>query len=273
MIMGFSGAHSNKTRLTFYLTLVILIIPRYVVANEMPLAGFPANGIVVRDERNVQIEREDLYIKSNKIEVSYIFRNVSNKDITSDVAFPIPPHQYGLRSDMPWDIRYPLHSDFTVEVNGAKQQSNEITRALINGKDFTDTLNQLKISIKDFNESRWGTDGFYQQSKSLQQKLIGMGIVKIDDSMGEPLALPAWSVETTYFWKQIFPAKGVITVKISYRPNPSHTKNPGQDKDFINRNRMIDPWKTDVSEILCLNDELKKWNKQLTSQMNTAIVD
>jgi hypothetical protein len=62
-------------------------------------------------------------------------------------------------------------------------------------------------------------------------------------------------------------------VKLSYRPNPSHTKNPGQDKDFVNRNRAIDPWKTDVSKMLCFDDELKNWEKQLRGQMNTAIID
>ncbi len=277
MTTDFSRAQSNRICLTFYLTMFILIISRQAVANEMPLEGFPANGIVVRDERNIQIEREDLYISSKKIEVFYIFRNDSDKDITSEVAFPIPPYDYG-RGDIPHDIKYPVHSDFTVEVNGTRQKYSEITRALIDGKDYTDTLKQLNISIKDFNESRWGygvfSNKFFKQSKSVQQKLIDMNVVSIDEILeGQPHASPAWSVETTYFWKQVFPAKSVVRIKHSYTPNPSHTKNPGEDKDFINRNRAINPWKTDVSEILCFNDELKKWKKQLTRQMNTAIID
>jgi hypothetical protein len=78
--------------------------------NEMPLDGFPANGIVVRDENNIQIEREDLYISSNKIEVSYIFKNLSQEDITTEVAFPIPPYGYQPEGHIP----YPIHADCTV---------------------------------------------------------------------------------------------------------------------------------------------------------------
>ena len=277
MTTGLHKTQSNTIWLSFYLILLILIIDRPVVANEMPLEGFPANGIVVRDERNMLMEREELYIKSNKIEVSYVFRNLSDKDITSEVAFPIPSYEYE-RNGMPYDINYPVYSDFTVEVNGIKKEYGEISRALIDGKDVTEILNGLNISIKDFNESRWGygsfSRNFFKQSKSVQQKLLDKGVVQVDEYYeGIPHASPAWSVETTFFWTQVFPAHSVIRIKHTYKPNPSHTKNPGEDKDFINRSIAIDPRKAYVSEILCFDDELKQWEKQLTSQMNTAIID
>ncbi len=269
---------SQRSRTSvFCIALLVLLISHHIMANEMPLEGFPANGIVVRDERNIQIEREDLYIKSNKIEVSYIFRNISDNDISSLVAFPIPLHEYGLRGDIPWDIEYPVHSDFKIEVNGASQKYEEITRALIDGKDYTDTLNRLNISIKDFNQSRWGGTfdrKFFEQSQSVQKNLIDMGVVVLEEILeGEQYARPAWSVETTYFWQQLFPARSEVRVILSYTPNRSHTQNPDQDREFINRNKSINPRKAELSDILCLNDELKKWEKKRNTRMFASIID
>ncbi len=260
-----------------FLVLLFLLSSRYVIANEMPIEGFPANGVVVRDERNIQIEREDLYIRSNRIEVSYTFRNVSDKDISSMVAFPIPLHQYRARGDMPWHIDYPIHSDFKIEVNGVPQNYEEYTRGLIKGKDYTDTLNRLNISIKDFNQSRWGGPfdrKFYEQTEAVQKKLTDMGVVEFEEPIeGEQYARPAWSVETTYFWRQVFPARSAVQVKLSYKPNRSYTQNPEQDKVTINRNKSINPRTADLSEILCLNDELKKWEKKRKTRMFTSVVD
>jgi Domain of unknown function (DUF4424)/YARHG domain len=274
---SFKSQHSRPLMFVLVLLLLVLLHSRYVIANEMPIEGFPANGIVVRNERNIQIEREDLYIRSNRIEVAYIFRNDSDKDISSMVAFPIPLHEYGTRGDMPWDIEYPLHADFKVEVNGTPQKYDEYTRALINGKDFTDTLKRLNISIKDFNQSHWGgpfDHKFYEQNEAVKKKLTDAGVVVFEEPIEEEhYPRPAWSVETTYFWHQIFPAKSTIQVTLSYKPNRSHTQNPAQDKVTINRNKLIDPKSSELSEVLCLNDELKKWEKKRKTRMFASVVD
>jgi hypothetical protein len=251
---------------------IIIIGSHHSFANEMPLDGAPANGIVVRDEKNIQIEREDLYISGDKIEVTYVFRNHSQVDITTEVAFPIPPYSYRPEGH----IKYPIHADFTVEVNGVKQQFNELTRALVGGKDYTDQLKSMNISIKDFNQSRWGHGifhyKFFEQSKAEQKKLLDMGIVEMTEDLGEPYAMPAWQVETTYFWKQVFPAGSSVRIRHSYTPILSYTNNPSEDKLFVNRNRAINPNNASLPEILCLNAELKKWESKKT-RMFVAIVD
>ncbi len=255
------------------LLLGIIICPQSSFPNEMPLDGIPANGIIVRDEKNIKIEREDLYITNDKIEVSYVFKNYSQEDITTEVAFPIPP--YGYRPE--GHIKYPLYTDFTVYVNGEKQPFSELTRALVHDKDYTDKLKSMNISIKDFNESNWGHGifhwKFFAQKKEEQKKLIDAGIVEITEDLGEPYAMPAWQVETTYFWKQSFPAGSEVRIKHTYAPTISDTYNPYQDKIFVNRNNAINPKNATLPEILCLNDELKKWEEARKSRMYVAIVD
>jgi hypothetical protein len=259
----------NKTRSVLWQTckavliiLYIVNIPNLAIANEMPLEGFPANGIVVRNERNIQIDREDLFISSRKIEVSYIFRNYSNKDIASVVAFPIPSYKY----DPTGIIKYPVHGDFTVEVNGVRKKCSEITRAFINGKDCTDKLKNLNASIKDFkigweDKHHVFSGNFFMLTKATQKKLIDAGVVKIDEEMQEPYAMPAWSVVTTYYWTQTFPANTTTAIKHTYTPNPSddmYYMNEGKAHSLSRKAYSM----AELSKLHCLNKEIMQWVKK-----------
>ncbi|MEW6714689.1 MAG: DUF4424 family protein [Nitrospirota bacterium] len=241
----------------------------------MPLEGFPANGIVVRDEKNIQIEKEELYISRTKIEVSYVFKNHSGKDIVTEVAFPIPLHSY----DPTGIIKYPLHGDFTVEVNGTKIKHREITHAILNGKDYTKLLTKLKVSFKDFecvhSQNKVFDWYFKTLSKSKQKALLDNGLVVIDNELeqNEPYYLPAWSVETTYHWSQIFPANKTTSIKHSYTPNASHTPIDNDYKSFVQRDENIDARKAEWSDLLCLNSELAKWVKDNVPWFRIYIVD
>jgi hypothetical protein len=248
-------------------------------ANDYAVEGFPASGIVARDEANIQIKREDLYISSSKIEVTYLFRNHSNNDIVTEVAFPVPPHTF----DPSRRLHYPLHGDFHVIVNGAEFKYQEITRALINGKDCTNLLNKLGISFKDFDAAK--RQGglyykyFYTLSYAKRKEYIDLGIVKIDETVPEgppekPYYGPAWFVETTYHWTQRFPAKSTTTIKHIYTPNPAEIRSGDDDiKRFSNRRHDIDPTKSDLADVLCLDDDLNNWLKARNWMLDTKTVD
>lgn len=250
----------------------LLSVGSMALANEMPLEGFPASGIVVRDEKNIRIEREDLYISNSKVEVSYVFRNYSDKDITTEVAFPIPRYSY----EPTGRIKYPVHGDFSVEVNGVRQKYNEITRAIINDKDYTDRLKDANISIKDFNEKNWGHYVFHHsynlRSKAEQQKLIDAGLVKIEEDLGESYVVPAWSVETTYFWSQVFPAKTTTIIKHAYTPNAStdmYYLGGGKAHSLSSNTYSMEK----LSKLHCLNGELTQWAKKAKGSIGLETID
>jgi hypothetical protein len=236
----------------------------------MPLEGHPANGLVVRNEDNIQIEKENLYIRRTKIEVSYVFKNLSEKEIVTDVAFPIPPH----KNNPSGIITYPIYHDFKVEVNGAQLKYDVSTRALVNGKDVTDILNSLNFAINVFGFP----SNFDSLNKAKIQELIDLGIIERDLESEAftgktPIYAPAWSVATTYYWKQVFPAKSSISTKIQYTPNPSETNHADNDREFINRRKLANPYKAALSDLLCLNDDLKKWDTARDTKLEAFIVD
>lgn len=225
-----------------FLMLVISIGPQILLANEMPLAGISANGITIKDEKNIQIEKEELYISVDKIEVSYVFRNDTDKDIVTQVAFPIPQHFYDPTGHVK---HYPVLSDFKVEVNGKEQRYSERTRALSGENDYTSLLTSLKISIRDF-----GNNNTFSVSNTDKKKLIDLGLISDDPATGE---LPAWAVETIYYWTQSFPAKSTTRIKHTYEPIPSfsiHYVSPGRGVK-------------ELSDSLCVSqEELISWIKK-----------
>ncbi len=243
--------------------LTTITCPYISFANEMPLAGITANGITIRDENNIQIEKEELYISRDKIEVSYIFTNDTDKDIVTQLAFPIPAHQY----DPSGHIKYPVHADFKVEVNGKEKEYSERTRALLGEKDYTDLLKSLKISINNFGNK----NKFYEKlSNNDQKKLLSLGLVSDDEMSG---IMPEWSVETIYYWTQTFPAKSTTRIKHTYAPIASFNMyyfNEGKAHPLSGKPISLNQ----LSDSLCVNyEEFMRQLKVAGARLQVDTVD
>jgi len=78
-------------------------------------ASFAAGGLVARQENRIVMAREVLRIGLSKVEVDYDFRNDTDEDVTTEVAFPEPP--FG-QSVAPGDPDKADFSDFMLEING-----------------------------------------------------------------------------------------------------------------------------------------------------------
>jgi hypothetical protein len=77
-------------------------------------ASTGVGGIQLRREANISMKQERLTISESKVTVEYEFLNDTDKDITTEVAFPIPP--YDNKSDDPGGI--PSFNDFHLWVDG-----------------------------------------------------------------------------------------------------------------------------------------------------------
>ncbi|UXM96202.1 DUF4424 domain-containing protein [Bartonella sp. HY329] len=88
---------------------------------------FAAGGLVLKKNENIKMVSEDLYISEEKIEVNYIFKNMTDNEITTPVVFPLPDHiiedysredeKYFLAEN---DLKDANNYNFTVIVNGVK---------------------------------------------------------------------------------------------------------------------------------------------------------
>jgi hypothetical protein len=202
----------------FCVTFCLMFYANIASANDT-ITEITPQGLKFRTENNISIEREDLYISLNKIEVSYEFRNNSDRDITAEIAFPIPPY-WGLAVANIAFGHYPLSfDDFEVEANGKRVDRKKEVHAYTKGeapRDITDILRNMNISIEDFagfgsSSFPVGRNAIKDLSMKNKSELLKLGAIDSDD-------VPCWVVDMKFHWTQTFPANSVVRIRHRYTP-------------------------------------------------------
>lgn len=175
-------------------------------------ASIGAGGLVARRETHIVMAKEILKISPSQVKVDYDFRNDTDRDVTTEVAFPIPPYTNGPEE---WPAEQASFSDFTLIVDGKPVKSQIEARALLNGRDVTSILNADKIDIPTFGHWDWKKDlapEFSRLSISEQHRLIKLGLFDQDEPWGN------WTVRLQYHWTQDFPAHSTVHIYHEYKP-------------------------------------------------------
>lgn len=191
---------------------IALVVP--ACADDTAIA-VAAGGIQLRKEVRISMDKERLEISVDKVAVDFWFRNETDKNITTDVAFPIPPYRFD------WDSTNGSHdfADFKLWVNGQPISYQTEVQAKLNGKDYTDILRSLGIDVATFGEYDWkkappdGSPQISAVSTSIRQQLVHLGLL---DSLDD--AFPQWTVTKMYYWRQDFPAGKLVHIRHAYVP-------------------------------------------------------
>ena len=171
-----------------------------------------AGGIQLRRESRISMEKERLTISLKKVTVEYEFLNTTDRDLTTEIAFPLPLYQFtpedagGIRE----------FSDFRVWVDDHEVKYQTEVRAKLRSTDYTNLLRGHGIEIGTFgNFPIPDYDASKSQigaiPKSAQQNLISLGLTDKD-------GWPHWSVSKTYHWTQLFPSHRILKVRHEYAP-------------------------------------------------------
>jgi hypothetical protein len=186
--------------------------PNALYANDT-MARFGAGGLQFQQTNELRMEREDLYLSPLEVRVSYIFRNLTDHDVSGVVAFPMPKISVGQMSETPHKFHESERDgdifDFRVEVNGRPVAAEFDARAYINNgsaeKDVTDTLKKYGLSLVD--------PDHVSLDKNVASELANLGVLMADE-----LHHPLWSVKATYHWVQAFPARQETRITHRYKP-------------------------------------------------------
>lgn len=108
----------------------------------------PAGGIIFKKIAGISMEKEVLIISKDKIDVTFIFKNNTNNDIDTEIAFPVPPYSYE-EKDYIFKNKYPFN-DFSVWVNNKLRNYKVEAKATLNDKDYSQLLTELGLSITEF---------------------------------------------------------------------------------------------------------------------------
>jgi hypothetical protein len=185
-------------------------------------AALTNNGLVLTKTADIEMKSENLYISDKAVRVKYAFVNTSTKDVTVTVAFPIPD----VTSDGPEgvpnlpDPNSPNFLDFHITVDGKPVQALIEQQAIKNGVNQTAYLAGLGVPVSPFFDATGAALArltLAQQSTLIQQ---GLAMLLSDpDTPGPRDLIGTWTLHTTFYWTQTFPAGQTVTIEHTYAPS------------------------------------------------------
>ena len=206
----------RKASTTAFLGLALLSLP-YNLGADDGAASIKAGGLIVmRKEPRITMAKEVLSISARSVDVSYEFRNDSDEDVVTEVAFPIPRYHFGYEERDPKKQGF---DDFKLWIDGQRQQFATEERAFLGRREITAALKASHIEIGSFGRMDWDrrhSTAFEKLNPAEQKKLVTAGLFTMDK--GDDFPQPRWEVEKKYHWKQHFPAHAVVKIRHQYTP-------------------------------------------------------
>lgn len=190
-------------------------------------AELATGGLVLTKNPSIEMRSEDLTISTQAVRVRYVFANTSTKDVTILVAFPMPD----VTIDGPDDnVVVPTQSPtnllgFATTVDGQPVQAQVEQKALKTGVDITAYLKGLGVPLAPHLQST--NDVLDKLPRTAQDALVGKNLaIPNDYDVGHGMEhhlTAAWTLKTTFYWRQTFPAGRSITVEHNYTPSVGGT--------------------------------------------------
>ena len=207
------------------LMLFAAVLPRAEANDSM--AELDNSGLVLVTSGEVEMRSEDLYISMDEVRVRYVFYNRSDADITTLVAFPMPDitgDPYGPGVALPSDNPVNL-MNFSVSVDERALAPEVEQRVKAAGIDRTDFLTERGVPLAPHLFST--EDRLKALPAELQAELVRYGMVhrnEFDGGQGiEVQLVPVWTLSTTFYWEQTFPARQEVVVEHRYQPSVGGT--------------------------------------------------
>jgi hypothetical protein len=198
-----------------------------------------AGGLVLRQNADIDMVSEDLFVSIEQIRVHYVFRNRSPRDVSVTVAFPMPDRDLSAMRES--DVGYP--SDFHTVVAGRPVAATLERHVVLNGRDYTALLQGLRIPLAPTAD---GTGRIVAALTALpaarRAELRRLGLVDIDEfDQGHGMerhVVPLWTLRDTWYWQQTFPAGRDLVVEHRYRPGAGSSA--GTPLAFLDYRRSAD---------------------------------
>ena len=200
----------------------LMIMSPYINANDS--VGYVAtSGVQYIKNKNIQMYSEELYINKDLIKVDYQFKNLTDKDITENILFPLPRVEN--YTDMDYADTEALLKSFQVKVNGKNIQPVMHVRAYLQyGNvdvekpkhiDITAEFKKCGLSQQDllnpWTRKMTDPDYYWQKIKQCNNPNINKYFSPDQDAL-------EWSAEVIYSWQQSFKANALTRVQHQYQP-------------------------------------------------------
>ena len=187
------------------------------VANDS-VASMGAGGLVLQRTDGIVMRSEDLFVSAAEIRVRYAFFNRTGQDISTIVAFPLPDIVGGGEGDVA--LSDPAHLEFSTLVDGRQVATEVEQKAVKDGVDHTGLLRRLGVPLSPYDDAV--RDALAGLPRAEIDRLIDLGLIEDRGYANGAVAVielaPLWTLKTTHYWTQVFPAGRVLDVDHRYIP-------------------------------------------------------
>ena len=218
----------DKRHFVFSGTLAYAVLLAMTAAQANDSTGYVGTGgVEYLKNKNISMHSEDLYISKEEVRVNYEFKNLSNKDITETVLFPMPAVPSFIDSD--YADTSATYGNFKVWANGKPITPDQHVRTFMypiiikNGeKNYAekaiDTTNIFKAcGISDAQMMSPWTYKF--DTDDINQRLLDCNSKALDRFIDDREDLDIfWDSQVIYSWEQTFKANTITKVKHTYKP-------------------------------------------------------
>lgn len=187
-------------------------------------AELAAGGLVLTKSAAIEMRAEDLFISAKQVRVRYRFANTTPRDVTVTVAFPMPDiTTEGVDDMLSIPTQDPVNIlGFATRVDGKPVVAEVEQRALKGGVDETAYLKSLGVPLAPHLAST--NDALDRLPQQVKDALVAKSLAVIDEYGDSETTMKkhweaTWTLKTTYFWRQTFPAGREIVVEHSYTPS------------------------------------------------------
>ena len=224
-------------------------VPAADGSSELATGGL----IFVRDG-NLELLSQDLMISPDEIKIHYRMLNRSDKAVTVLVSFPMPEISIEGPDDAPSvPTEDPVNLlGIAATVNDKPVAASFEQRVIAAGIDRTQLLRGLGIPLAPHLDST--QEALDRLSPDQMENLQRLGLAEPEDydagSMTKHLA-PRWTLQTTYYWEQSFPANSETAIDLRYKPSVGRSEqtllgSPNAEKET---------WYGELNDKYCFNHE------------------
>jgi hypothetical protein len=190
------------------------------------MAELGTGGLILSRSDSIAMESEDLFISRDRITVDYVFRNGSETDIDTIVAFPMPdiegnPDRMVAIPDDPSDN----FLGFEVTSDGREIKPQLEQRAFAAELEVGADLKAQGVPL--FPDGEATSAALEKLPQDVADDWVRRGIIVIeeyDDGSGwKKVRTPYWKLQSTYWWRATFPAGKPVHVSHRYKPSVGGT--------------------------------------------------
>lgn len=202
--------------------LIVMLAAGPAAANDSS-AELATGGLVFVRNSDVEMRSEELTISAHEIRGRYVFVNRAGRDATTLVAFPMPDVTVE-HSDV--NISIPTEEPenllgFPTTVGDHPVASRVEQKVFVGAVEHTALRRRYGVPLPPHLAATG--DALDGLPRPAWDELMRLGLAEIEEydvGKGMEQHLRArWTLKTTYFWRQTFPARGETVIEHRYRPS------------------------------------------------------